>query len=219
MTDASRFIHCEKSVHHTQQQQQSVSSPLVWFLLLDGDTGEPYRGTSATSILRSSLPPGSVIAQFKDAAKAEHSNKLSSVDAADLLVYKNKAAFDKRNAAVDDGKEEPLEEDSIIDGLGQSRQEDMLVVVVPQPILPSQTQSSPFPLCGVPFFNSIGNAKESDGWISFGNIIPSTTLKNLFIRESYRTIASSIYPGSNKAILTGTPGLENRSSLFTFYGY
>ncbi|KAI3648581.1 hypothetical protein MP228_006435 [Amoeboaphelidium protococcarum] len=91
----------------------------------------------------------------------------------------------------------------------------LVVVVVPQPILPSQTQSSPFPLCGVPFFNSIGNATESDGWISFEHTIPSTTLKNLFIRESYRTIASRIYPGINKAIITGTPGIGK--SLFLIY--
>ena len=35
------------------------------------------------------------------------------MDAADLLVYKNKAAFDKRNGAVDGGKEESLKEDSL----------------------------------------------------------------------------------------------------------
>ena len=78
-----------------QQQQSSMSpSPLVWFLLLDSATGLPYKGTSATKV---SLPPTAVIAQFRDAVKAKHSNKLSSFDAADLLVYKNKAAFDKRN--------------------------------------------------------------------------------------------------------------------------
>ncbi|KAI3653953.1 hypothetical protein MP228_001104 [Amoeboaphelidium protococcarum] len=194
-----------------QQQQQSMPSPLVWFLLLDSATGEPYKGTSADYV---SLPPGSVIAQFREAAKAKHQNKLSSVDAADLLVYKNKAAFDKRNASVDDGKEVPLEEDFSIDGLGKSKKE-ALVVVVPLPILPSQIQSSSFPPCDFPFFKSIYKATESDGWISFGHTIPSTSLENLFIRESYRTIASSIYPGINKAIITGTPGIGK--SLFLVY--
>ncbi|KAI3641067.1 hypothetical protein MIR68_000894, partial [Amoeboaphelidium protococcarum] len=33
-----------------QQQQQSMSSPLVWFMLLDSVTGEPYRDSSVTSV-------------------------------------------------------------------------------------------------------------------------------------------------------------------------
>jgi hypothetical protein len=39
----------------------------------------------------------------------------------------------KRNAAVDEGMEEPLEEDSVIDGHGKSKKE-ALVVVVPDDI-------------------------------------------------------------------------------------
>ena len=84
----------------------SPPSPLVWFLLLDAATGEPYKGTSADYV---SLPSTAVIAQFRDAVKTKYSNKLSSVDAGELLVYKNRVAFDKRNAAVDEGKEEPLD--------------------------------------------------------------------------------------------------------------
>jgi hypothetical protein len=82
----------------SEKQQASMSSPpspLIWFLLVDSATGQPYKGTTVSSILRSSLVVP-VIDQFRDAVKAKHSNKLSSVDAADLLVYKNKAAFDKR---------------------------------------------------------------------------------------------------------------------------
>jgi hypothetical protein len=77
---------------------QYVSSPLIWFLLEDS-SGQPYKGTSADYV---SLASGSVIAQFRDAVKAKHSNKLSTFDAADLLVYKNKLAFGNRN--------EPLKE-------------------------------------------------------------------------------------------------------------
>ena len=76
------------------------SSPLVWFQLLDSATGEAYKGTSYSSILRSSLVV-SVVDQFRDAVKAKCSNKLSSVDSSELLVYKNKSAFDNRNADVD----------------------------------------------------------------------------------------------------------------------
>ena len=98
-------------------------------MLFDSATGKPYKGTSADAV---SLPPGSVIVHFRDAVKAKCPNKLSSVDSGDLLVYKNKAAFDKRNAAVDEGYEEPLEEDSSINGLGDT-EEDALFVVVPTP--------------------------------------------------------------------------------------
>ncbi len=101
-----------------QQQQSSMSSPpspLVWFLLLDSATGLPYKGTTADYV---SLAPGSMIAQFRDAVKAKYSNKLSSVDAGELLVYKNKTAF---------GKKEALDPTESLGVLGSK--EDMLVVV------------------------------------------------------------------------------------------
>ena len=49
----------------------------------------------------------------------------------------------------------------------------------------------------------------------FGQDIPSTPLNKLYIRDSYRTIASSINPGINKTIITGTPGIGK--SLFLIY--
>jgi hypothetical protein len=88
-----------------------------WTLLL----GNRTRELNADKVSVSSS--ADIIAQFRDAVKAKHSNKLSSFDAADLLVYKNKAAFDKRNAEVDEGKEELLEEDSSINDLGASKKE------------------------------------------------------------------------------------------------
>jgi len=197
-----------------QQQSSSMSSPpypLVWFLLLDSATGEPYKKTTADKV---AVASSADVADFRDAVKAKYSNKLSSVDAGELLVYKNKAAFEKRNAAAGEGREEPLKSSRSLDGLGTT-EEEALIVVVPSSIRPSQTQPSSFPRCQVPFYNNIYNATERDGWISFGQNIPSTTLKNLYIRESYRTIASSINPGINKAIITGTPGIGK--SLFLIY--
>jgi Crinkler effector protein N-terminal domain len=71
--------------------------------------------------------------------------------------------------------------------------------------------------CEDPFFKNIRTATERNGWISFQENIPSTTLKNLYIRESFRTIASEISLGitSKKAIITGTPGIGK--SLFLIY--
>lgn len=53
----------------------------------------------------------------------------SSFVASQLLVYENKAAFEKRNAATEDEKVEPLEEDSFINGLGASKKEAHIVIV------------------------------------------------------------------------------------------
>jgi hypothetical protein len=97
----------------------------VYFQLVDSN-GQPFMGTSVDSV---ELPPTATVVKFRDAVKAKNPNKLAFIDASDLLVYKNKAAFEKRNAAVDEGKEEPLEEDSLLDGLGSSKKEALVVVV------------------------------------------------------------------------------------------
>ena len=78
-------------------RQISTSNPLIWFHLYDYETGKPYKDTSVTSVLRSSLVVP-VIDQFRDAVKVKFSNKLSSIDAADLKVFKNKQSFDRRNS-------------------------------------------------------------------------------------------------------------------------
>jgi hypothetical protein len=123
-----------------QQQSSSMSSPspLVWFQLLDSATGNPYKDTTVSSVLRSSLVVP-VVDQFRDAIFEKFDKQKSSVltgfASSQLGVYKNKAAFDKRNSAVDERKEAPLEEDSLIDSLGTSKKEALVVVV------PSSTSS------------------------------------------------------------------------------
>ncbi len=103
--------------------------PLIWFLLLDYATGLPFKGTSVSSILRSSLVVP-VVDLFRKAVKVEYDNPnyLKEIPSADLLVYKNKSAFDKRNATADDGKEEPLDPTESLELLGDKK--DMLVVGV-----------------------------------------------------------------------------------------
>ncbi len=196
------------------------STTKFWFRLLDSTTGQPYKGTTADFV---SLPPGAVVAELQDAVLSKNSNKLSSVDASDLLVYKNKAAaFDNRSAAKNEGKvPDPLDPTQSIDGLGSTH--NMLIVVVPSSASLSSSsalrinQPSSFPSCQVQFFNSFGDTTESHGgWISFGHeVMPSTSLNNLYIRECYRTIAESILEGngSRKAIITGTPGIGKSLSL------
>ena len=70
----------------------TVPSPRIWFHLYGSD-GMPYNGVSVSSVR---LPPDSVIDEFRDAVKAKNSNKLAAVDAADLIVFENKAAFDMK---------------------------------------------------------------------------------------------------------------------------
>ena len=111
-------------------QQSSMSCPsshLVWFLLLDSNTGEPFNGTSADKVsLRSSSAD---VADFRDAVRLKNSSILTTFTSSQLLVYKNKTAFDKRNGGEDFEKEEPLEEDSLINALGASKKEALVVVV------------------------------------------------------------------------------------------
>ena len=123
-----------------QQRSSSMSSPpspLVWFQLLDSATGLPYKGTTVSSVLRSSLVVP-VVDQFRKAVQAEYDQPgyLKDIPSSALLVYKNKAAFDKRNAAF---VEEPLEEDSLLDGLGRSKKEALVVAV---PSIKNATDSS-----------------------------------------------------------------------------
>jgi hypothetical protein len=123
----------------------SSNTKYFWFRLLDSATGQPYKRATADFV---SLAPGAVVAEFRDAVLSKNSNKLAGVDASDLLVYNNRAAFDRTNNAANE-EEEPLDPTHSVDGLGSMH--DMLIVVVPpplsqpwllhQPILP--TLSSP----------------------------------------------------------------------------
>jgi hypothetical protein len=99
----------------------SVTS--FWFLLVDAATKEAYKGTSVDYV---SLPETNNVAQFRKAVKNTHPNKLSSVDAADLKVYKNLICLKGADGETHQG---PLKEDFSINGLGKSINEALIVVV------------------------------------------------------------------------------------------
>ena len=82
-------------------EQTSTSNLLIWFHLYDYGTGMPYKGTSATSVLRSSLVVP-IIDQFRDAVKVKYDQPgyLKEVPSGTLKVFKNKDSFDKREADV-----------------------------------------------------------------------------------------------------------------------
>jgi hypothetical protein len=102
--------------------------PLVWFLLMDSDTEEPYKRTSASSILRSSIDVH-VIGEFlyEVKAKCDRRGYLKDIPGVALLIYKNKAAFDSG--------EDPLRPSHFLDGLGNTEDEALIVLV------PSSTSS------------------------------------------------------------------------------
>jgi hypothetical protein len=167
-----------------------------WFLLFDSSTRQPCKGLNADAVL---IPHGAVLLQFRDAVKAKYADSLlRGVAPASLVVYKDRSTFD--------GNEEPLEEDTLLDGLGKTMKDALIVIY----------SGSSFPRSRVLFYNSISDVDENDGWISFDHMIPFISLNKMYIRNCYRTIASSIFKtGINKAIITGTPGIGK--SIFLIY--
>ncbi|KAL7519513.1 hypothetical protein ACHAWX_004263 [Stephanocyclus meneghinianus] len=143
-----------------------MTSTFVWFLLVDSATGQPYKGTSVDAV---SLPPDSFVVQFRKLVHLENSNKLTGVDASDLIVFKNKAALDKRNNAEGEGKELPLDPTESIGVLGSK--EDMLVVVVPSPRRSSQISTDVF-LMKEP------NPNRKDRWDKLNEILSKNKKKS-----------------------------------------
>ena len=105
--------------------------PLIWFVLADDATEESYQFATPTSVLRCSLVVP-VVDQFRKAVKALHSNRLSSVDPSDLLVYSNVSAYERRNVPSPDRRGEPLHPTQDLGSLGS--EQEFLVVVVPESV-------------------------------------------------------------------------------------
>ncbi len=103
-----------------------MTTRIVWFQLLDSATVQPYNGTSADKVFVSSSAD---VADFRDAVKVKNSSILTGITSSQRVVYANKSSFNKRNSTVDEGKEEPLEEDSLIHGFGASKKEALIVIV------------------------------------------------------------------------------------------
>jgi hypothetical protein len=111
------------------------SHSLIWFRLFDSKTGKQFEGTSATSILQSSLVVPTVD-QFRKAVKAEYDqpNYLQNVPSSTLSVYRNEESFKRRRLAYM-GNEEPLDPTEPLDLLGSKN--DMLIDEKDEPLKPS----------------------------------------------------------------------------------
>ena len=88
---------------------------LVWFVLLDSTTDQPYNGCIAETV---SIASSAYVADFRNAVMKKYEDQDSifqtGIVSSQLLVYKNKATFEKRNGLIDEDKEEPLESSHLV---------------------------------------------------------------------------------------------------------
>jgi hypothetical protein len=105
-----------------KKDSNSKQPSLIWFQLSDVN-GDAYKGTTVSSVM---IPSTFVIDQFRDAVVAKYLNThLKRTAPSDLHVYKSKAAFD--------AKEIPLKSSLPLNGLGET-EEDAVIVIVPPPL-------------------------------------------------------------------------------------
>ena len=156
-----------------EQQKNSISypsSPLVWFLLVDSSTGGPYKDTSVSSVLRSSLVVP-VVDQFRKAVKAEFADShLKGIAPSDLMVFKNKASFDNRSGAGNSGEQEALDPPESLGLLGS--QHDVLVVVVVPPPTSSRSTSESSVTGREP------DPKRKQRWVELNEILDGNSKKS-----------------------------------------
>ena len=102
-------------------------APLIWFQLLDSADSQPYKGTAVSSILRSTLSVP-VVQQLLEVVKAKYDEPdyLKNVSIENLQVFVNKS-FKKRKA--DGEKEEPLQFSHSLEGLGETENEALYIIV------------------------------------------------------------------------------------------
>jgi hypothetical protein len=109
----------------TEEEAVIVVINMIWFQLTDSDSGKPFKNTGAIKMF---VSPSASVADFLDAVHEKNSSILIGIVSSQLHVLKNKEAFEKRNVEID--KEEPLEVDFALNGLGTSKK-DALIVVTP----------------------------------------------------------------------------------------
>ena len=181
----------------------NLTSRRVWYKLISSANCDPHLGTGIDGF---SIHSDALLLDVRDAVYARNSHRLKLTDVTDLQIFDSESSFHKWN------KEgpiiEPLSPGSPIGSFGISHKNPIILVV-------SVGRLSSLDSCEIPFFMNILRAEESEGSVVFEDIIPSTSLKKLFVRECYLSIASSLMVGNTKAIITGTPGIGK--SLFLVY--
>ncbi|KAF0684002.1 hypothetical protein As57867_023922, partial [Aphanomyces stellatus] len=92
----------------------------VWYCLVNGQ-GEAYRQTTTDFV---NIPSPGFVAQLRKEVKANHTSVLKNVDSSQLIVFANKAEFDKGPK-----KRVFLRPSATIGTFGSSMKEALLVVV------------------------------------------------------------------------------------------
>jgi hypothetical protein len=82
-------------------QKMSSQQQQIWFLLLDSTSGLAYKNTTADKV---SVSSSADVADFRKQVHKENNTILKDTTSSQLVVYKNKTAFDKRHASVDEEK-------------------------------------------------------------------------------------------------------------------
>jgi hypothetical protein len=113
-----------------------------------------------------------------DAVKAKYDQPgyLKNFPSGVLFVYKNRASFEKRYALNETGSQEgkPLEEDSLIDGLGKSKKEALVVVVPMSVSSDSQSLSEESSITG----EKRPHPKRKKRWIEINKILQENSIKS-----------------------------------------
>jgi hypothetical protein len=176
-----------------ENSEATSTPPFVWFVILDGSTGEQFMGTNADAI--TSPPTDCLVLQFRDAVKAKCPNTLASIDPSSLQVFKNKAAFD-------DKKSESMKSSASLQGYGLT-EEEAVIVVVPSITIAMRTPTlggkkysiktmhMQFQKCLI-IAESL-NMHAQDKIIKTPSKLFGTVLSNgIFIREEYRQLLDTI---------------------------
>jgi hypothetical protein len=169
-----------------QQLVHKLMSSQVWYELVDSATGLPYKGTRAAML---TFCYSDHVFLFKKAVKAENPNILSTVDASQLVVYKDRAAFD--------GKQEPLEEDSLVEGLGKLLKEAIIVAVPSSIHIDLETAHVQKKSKG-DFFDQPLMTIRSDG---FSENIPDFLYRDALVEKLWRFLSYSQF-----VIMSSSPG-------------
>ena len=199
----------------------------IWFMLTNTE-GAPYGGSRSATKIRID-PSVEDVDDFRTLIHRTYVSNLEGVTNDMLLVYRNESAVTS-GSSLDSGL--------LLDGLGQSSVE-ALIIVVPDPITPPRQMGPPsaphsdslkeyirtlttqrgfYTVCKNPFFIELPKAEENGRWLHLLHQIPDgLKLDRLYIRDCYRSLLDNVITEDpvKKTIITGTPGIGK--SIFLIY--
>jgi len=119
VTSARNHFQFNQEMDKSSSSNNSTTTSTIWYQIIES-CSQSFKNIGASTI---SVSPSANVANFVKVVKTEN-NKLSSFESVDLLVFKNREAFSRRNA-----KEEPLKISCPISDLGKRVEEAVIVVI------------------------------------------------------------------------------------------